>query len=98
MRKPYCTNKTLTDCRECSLMSYNRDCRNNPIDKSGPLVSADSMRVNVHVDARIPRTLQREIRELVMARQEAAGRFVSQNSVIVEILEAGLRVVKGGGE
>lgn len=28
--KPYCTQNN-GDCKTCSLVSYNRDCRNNPI-------------------------------------------------------------------
>lgn len=28
--KPYCTQNN-GDCSTCSLVSYNRDCRNNPI-------------------------------------------------------------------
>lgn len=28
--KPYCT-QNQGDCSTCSLVSYNRDCRNNPI-------------------------------------------------------------------
>jgi len=28
--KPYCTQNN-GDCSSCSLVNYNRDCRNNPI-------------------------------------------------------------------
>lgn len=86
--KPYCTNNTQFDCRLCSLNNYGRDCHNNPI--------AD----NVHIDARIPRAQLSAIRNLVMARQELTGRFVSQNSILIEVIERGLtsEPVKGGGE
>ncbi len=30
MKKPYCT-QNQGDCSTCSLVSYNRDCQNNPI-------------------------------------------------------------------
>jgi len=30
MIKPYCTQNN-GDCSSCSLVSYNRDCQNNPI-------------------------------------------------------------------
>lgn len=30
MHKPYCTQNN-GDCSTCSLVSYNRDCQNNPI-------------------------------------------------------------------
>lgn len=29
-KKPYCT-QNQGDCSTCSLVSYNRDCQNNPI-------------------------------------------------------------------
>jgi hypothetical protein len=32
--KPYCTQNN-GDCKTCSLVSYNRDCQNNPL-KGGP--------------------------------------------------------------
>lgn len=31
MKKSYCTNPTIEDCSHCTLSSYGRDCKNNPL-------------------------------------------------------------------
>jgi len=32
MKPKYCSNAAVTDCGECSLSNYGRDCRNNPVE------------------------------------------------------------------
>lgn len=32
-REPfYCSQMTVKNCRDCSLVNYDRDCHNNPLD------------------------------------------------------------------
>ncbi len=83
MRHPeYCTHKVVTNCRECSLSSYGRDCRNNPIPEEP-----------VRVTLRLPRSVWRQANAHLIALDTAEDRRHSLNGLLVELIQRGLASV-----